>query len=236
MKKLSPWNIKKIKEKTSRMSLTLSLSIFVFVILIAAIGLAALGLWLLTLAGIMVDVNGEIKLGPVILFMSVISLILGGVAVFFSSRLPLKPVNEIINKMNRLASGDFETRLTFGSTMSAHPAVKELTTSFNKMAEELENTELLRNDFINNFSHEFKTPIVSITGLACLLEVGNLTEEQRVQYARAIREESMRLSSMASNILNLTKVENQTILTDVSHFNLSEQVRSAVLLLRRRPQ
>ena len=58
-----------------------------------------------------------------------------------------------------------------------------------------------------------------------------MSEEQRVQYARAIREESMRLSSMASNVLNLTKVENQTILTDVSRFNLSEQVRSAVLLL-----
>lgn len=115
--------------------------------------------------------------------------------------------------------------------MSAHPAVREFTESFNTMAKELGNTELLRNDFINSFSHEFKTPIVSIMGFANLLEAGNLTEEQRVQYARAIREESMRLSSMASNVLNLTKVENQTILTDVSNFNLSEQVRSAVLLL-----
>ena len=52
-----------------------------------------------------------------------------------------------------------------------------------------------------------------------------------MQYARAIRDESMRLSSMASNILNLTKVENQTILTDITLFNLSEQIRSAVLLL-----
>ena len=231
MKKTPQLNIAKIKEKTSRMSLTLALSIFVFVILLAAIGLTALGLWLLTKAGVIVDINGELQLGQVILFMSLISLIIGGVSVFFSSRLPLKPVNDIINKMNRLAAGDFKTRLAFGNTMSAHPAVKELTTSFNTMAEELENTELLRNDFINAFSHEFKTPIVSITGLANLLESGDLTEEQRVQYARAIREESMRLSSMASNILNLTKVENQTILTDVSRFNLSEQVRSAVLLL-----
>lgn len=99
------------------------------------------------------------------------------------------------------------------------------------MAEELENTEMLRNDFINSFSHEFKTPIVSIMGLANLIESGNLTEEQRIQYARAIREESMRLSSMATNILLLTKVENLTILTGVSRFNLSEQIRSAVLLL-----
>lgn len=224
-------NIEKIKEKTSRMSLTLAFSIFAFVILLSAIALTALGLWLLTEAGVTVDVEGELQLGQVILFMFLISLIIGGVTVFFSSRIPLKPVNELINKMNRLAAGDFKTRLQYGNTVSAHPAVKELTTSFNMMAEELENTELLRNDFINNFSHEFKTPIVSITGLANLLEAGNLTEEQRIQYAHAIKEESMRLSSMASNILNLTKVENQTILTDVSRFNLSEQVRSAVLLL-----
>jgi len=224
-------SIKKIREKTSRMSLTLAFSIFVFAILLSAIALTALGLWLLTKAGIIADINGKLQLGQVILFMSLISLIIGAVTTFFSSRLPLKPVNEIINKMNRLAAGDFKTRLKFGDTMSAHPAVKELTTSFNTMAEELENTELLRSDFINNFSHEFKTPIVSIAGLANLLEAGDLTEDQRIQYTRAIREESMRLSSMASNILNLTKVENQTILTDVSSFNLSEQVRSAVLLL-----
>ena len=231
MKKTPQINIKRIKEKTSRMSLTLAFSIFVFAILLSAIALTALGLWLLTKAGVIVNVDGELQLGQVILFMSLISLIIGGISTFFSSRLPLKPVNEIINKMNRLAAGDFKTRLGFGDTMSAHPAVKELTTSFNTMAEELENTELLRNDFINAFSHEFKTPIVSITGLANLLESGDITEEQRVQYARAIREESMRLSSMASNVLCLTKVENQTILTDVSRFNISEQVRSAVLLL-----
>ena len=219
------------KEKTSRKSLTILLSVFVFIILFSAIALTALGLWILTKAGVTVDMDGDLQLGQTILFMSLISLVIGVILAFLGSRIPLKPVNELINKMNRLAAGDFKTRLKFGDAVSSHPAINELTTSFNTMAEELENTELLRNDFINAFSHEFKTPIVSITGLANLIEAGNLTEEQRVQYARAIREESMRLSSMASNVLNLTKVENQTILTDVSRFNLSEQVRSAVLLL-----
>ena len=231
MKKSPQLNMEKLKERTSRTSLTFAFSSFVFAILLAATALTALGLWLLTIAGVIVDVNGALQIGRVIPFMLLISLIIGGVIVYFSSRIPLKPINEIINKMNRLAAGDFKTRLKFGNTISAHPAVKELTTSFNTMAEELENTELLRSDFINSFSHEFKTPIVSIMGLANLLEAANLTEEQRLQYARAIREESMRLSSMASNILSLTRVENQTILTDVSQFNLSEQVRSAVLLL-----
>ena len=213
------------------MSLTILLSIFVFGIIFSAIALTALGLWLLTIAGVTVDMDGDLQLGQVILFMSLISLVIGTVIAFFGSRIPLKPVNELINKMNCLAAGDFKTRLKFGETISSHPAVKELSESFNTMAKELENTEMLRTNFINDFSHEFKTPIVSISGLANLIEAGNLSDEQRSTYARAIREESMRLSSMANNVLILSRVENQTILTDVTVFNLSEQIRSAVLLL-----
>ena len=41
----------------------------------------------------------------------------------------------------------------------------------------------------------------------------------------------MRLSAMATNVLNMTKVENQTILTDVTTYNVSEQIRNCVLLL-----
>ena len=231
MKNRAKISIEKIKEQTSRTSLTIMLSLFVFAILLSAIALTALGLWILTKAGVTVNVEGELQLGLVILFMSLISIVLGVVITFSSSHIPLKPVNELINKMNRLASGDFKTRLNFGPSVASHPVGKELTTSFNTMAEELENTEMLRSDFINAFSHEFKTPIVSIMGLANLIESGNLTEEQRIQYARAIREESMRLSVMANNVLSLTKVENQTILTDITRFNLSEQIRSALLLL-----
>lgn len=231
MKSAKHINIAKLKEKNSRMSLTILLSIFVFGIIFSAIALTALGLWLLTIAGVTVDMDGDLQLGQVILFMSLISLVIGTVIAFFGSRIPLKPVNELINKMNCLAAGDFKTRLKFGETISSHPAVKELSESFNTMAKELENTEMLRTNFINDFSHEFKTPIVSISGLANLIEAGNLSDEQRSTYARAIREESMRLSSMANNVLILSRVENQTILTDVTVFNLSEQIRSAVLLL-----
>ena len=226
-----PLELLKIKERASRTSLTLVLALFVFLILLAAIALAAALLFLLSLTGIFVDLEGDLELGTIILFMSLISLVLGAAIAFLVSRLPLKPINNLINKMNRLAAGDFKARLEFGPILSSHPAFKEISVSFNKMAEELENTEMLRNDFINNFSHEFKTPIVSISGLSKLLAKGNLTEEQRMVYLKSIEEESVRLSAMATNVLNLTKIENQTILTDLSEFNLSEQVRSAVLLL-----
>ena len=129
--------------------------------------------------------------------------------------------------MNEVKKGNFNIKID----NIYDDETKDLIDNFNLMVDELRKSEMLKSDFISGVSHEFKTPIVSIMGFANLLEVGNLNDEQRVQYARAIREESMRLSSMANNVLNLTKVENQTILTDVSKFNLSEQIRSSVLLL-----
>lgn len=159
------------------------------------------------------------------------SVLLGSIMSAITSRIPLKPVNSFINAMNRLASGDYKARLNFGKFLDRHPTALELTESFNHMAEELEKTEMLRSDFINNFSHEFKTPIVSIAGFAKLLKHGNLSEEQRAEYISIIEEESMRLATMATNVLNLTKIENQTILTGASEYNLSEQIRNCVLLL-----
>jgi signal transduction histidine kinase len=165
------------------------------------------------------------------ILIAIFSLIGGIIVTALVGKFPLKPINRIINAMNRLASGDFRTRLQFGSLLSRHPTICELTDSFNTMASELENTDLLRSDFINNFSHEFKTPIVSIAGFAKLLRSGNLSEKEKKEYLDIIADESMRLSDMATNVLNLTKVENQKILTDIKSYNLSEQLRSCILLL-----
>ena len=221
----------RISERRSRTSLTLVFATFTFVMMLIAIGMAAITIYVFAGVGIIVVSDGQIRLIPVILVMSTVSVIIGAGVAFFTSRFPLRPINEMINKMNRLAAGDFKARLRFGRIASSHAAFREITSAFNKMAEQLESTELLRHDFINNFSHEFKTPIVSIAGFARLLSKGRLTEEQRAAYLGSILEESNRLSALATNILNLTKVENQTILTDVTEFNLSEQIRSAVLIL-----
>jgi signal transduction histidine kinase len=213
-----------------RTSLTLLLSVVTFCFLLAAILVAILTVYVLVWAGVIGGIEEEIKVSHAVLIMGLVSLVLGYVIAFFGSRVPLRPINNLINSMNRLADGDFHTRLKFGRSISNLSAFDELSKSFNTLAEELENTELLRTDFINNFSHEVKTPIVSIAGLAKLLKKGNLTDEQRLQYLNAIEEESMRLSHMATSVLNLTKVENQTILTGVTSFNLSEQIRSSILL------
>lgn len=219
------------RERKHRKSLTLVFSLIVFSIIFAAIAVGMGLTYLFLYLGWIGDVSDNLTVQTVLLFVAIFSLVVGAAAAFFSSRIPLAPVNTLINKLNRLAAGDFKTRLEFMGALSSHPTFTEISSSFNKMAEELESTEMLRADFVNNFSHEFKTPIVSIAGLAKLVNKGNISEEQREQYLTAIEEESLRLAAMATNVLNLTKVENQTILSDVTRFNLSEQIRASVLLL-----
>ncbi len=217
--------------KNQRYSLTLSLAWIVVTLLVIAFLLAVLTAWILIEAGVILDTDFLVDAFLLMLiFIGVSTIVAFGLVMLFG-KFPLKPVNQLINEMNRLASGDFEARLHFGKVLSKHKTFKEIEESFNELAEELENTEMLRSDFVNNFSHEFKTPIVSISGLAKLVNKGNLSEEQKKEYLIAIEEESLRLATMATNVLNLTKVENQTILSDVTKFNLSEQIRTSVLLL-----
>lgn len=222
---------KKMTARKGRLALTLSLSVFVFIINTVALLFAIVLVYCLTRLGAIDMSSGQMGLSAVLTVISLTSLVIGFLLTVFTSKIPLRPVNSLVDQLNRLSEGDFGARLHFGRTASSHPTLQQIETSFNRAAEELEHTEMLRSDFINNFSHEFKTPIVSIAGFAKLLRRGNLTEEQRAEYLSVIEEESLRLSALANNVLSLTRVENQTILTDISEFNLSEQIRGAVLLL-----
>lgn len=216
--------------------LTLLFSFTIFCLLFITLISAGAIVYILMKNGIITPDNGGGKeIGKIIITtMMFVSMGIGIVVTMIAGKIPLKPINTLINKMQCLASGDFTARLKFGRPITKHPTFIEISDNFNKMAEELENTEMLRSDFINNFSHEFKTPIVSIAGFAKLLKRGNLTEQQKEEYLDIIETESMRLADMATNVLNLTKIENQTILTDVSEYNLSEQIRACVLLLQRK--
>ena len=81
-----------------------------------------------------------------------------------------------------------------------------------------------------NISHELKTPLAAIEGYALLLEEGGSSPELK-EYARKISESSRQLSHMTGNILKLSRLEKQEILSDKEFFSLDEQLREAVLSL-----
>lgn len=211
-----------------RAALTILFSALVFCILAITMVIVGIAVYLLIRVGVLGKTGSPNIIFPIAIF-ALVSISTGTVVATIMSSVPLKPVNKLINGMNRLAGGNYETRLDLGN----HPIGKEISHSFNLLADELQNTEMLRSDFVNNFSHEFKTPIVSIRGFAKLLLKGDISDEQK-EYLEIIVDESERLADMATNVLNLAKVENQSILTDITCFNLSEQIRNCILLLEKK--
>ena len=142
-------------------------------------------------------------------------------------------ITRISQAMRDIAKGNFKKRVPEKDEAEAITEIGDLERSFNQMASDLEGIEMFRNDFINNFSHEFKTPIVSIRGFARQLQSGNLSDEQNKEYIDIIVSESERLATMSQNILLLTKLENQSIVTEKSEFYLDEQIRNCILLLEK---
>jgi len=218
-------------DKRHDIGMTLLFTVVVLCFAVTTILLVGLSVWMLVKLGIL---PGEGTYGTpdkALVVFCFLTLAFGAVMTVIFARIPMRPIISMIKQMQRLSAGDYKVRIDSSEMLGKHPAIFELANSFNRMAEELENTELLRKDFINNFSHEFKTPIVSIAGFAKLLQRSELPDEVRAEYLKVIEEESLRLSEMATNVLNMTKVDNQAYLTDTVRYNLSEQIRNCILLL-----
>lgn len=170
---------------------------------------------------------------PLISFLiqtGIVSILIGVILTLTLSYFPLRPVSQLIHAIHAVADGNFHTKINM-----KHPReFRELSESFNQMTDELSSIEMLRSDFINNFSHEFKTPIVSIMGFAQLLKKGNISKEERSEYLDIIISECKRLSDLSTNVLNLSKVESISMLSDTAPFPVSEQIREAILQLEQK--
>lgn len=180
-------------------------------------------------AGMNVSIGKE---GFMIAWLSIVASTLIGILVAIPiSRFILTPIQRLSNSADEIAKGNFDVRVDI---KKGPREFRELYESFNKMAEQLGETEMFRRDFINDFSHEFKTPIVSIRGFAKQLEKDTgLSEERKREYISIIAAESERLSNMSTNVLLLSKLESQQYITGEVMIDLDEQIRQCILVLER---
>ena len=154
--------------------------------------------------------------------------IFGTILSVFFGRYYLRPLKRLSAATQEVRKGNYKVQVK--CEVDSRSEMDTLVRNFNEMVRELDGIELFRNDFINNFSHEFKTPIVSIRGFAKELQMGSLTEEQREEYLRIILEESDRLARLSTGVLELTKLENQQIVSGKQEYDLAEQLRQCILL------
>lgn len=164
---------------------------------------------------------------PFILFM-IGSAIIGSVITIFVGKLIIIPVVNISEAFNDLSKGDFSVRVPNDEKIVE---IREMADRFNAMVYDLSHIETLRNDFVANVSHEFKTPIAAIEGYATLLQDDSLDKDKHDHYVEKIIDNSRRLSELSSNILSLSKLENQEMVINQKDYRLDEQLRKTVLLL-----
>ena len=169
-----------------------------------------------------------IKASPLIIlvFIFLISTLLGCVLSLIMIRGFYKPINKLKNAMNKVSKGEFEKV----ENNNSDDEIAELIEIYNKMVSDLKNMEIISNDFVSAVSHEIKTPLSSIKGYASMLKNQDISKDEKLKYINKILIATDNLSNLTNNILNISKIENTALIKN-KNFSLDEQLRECILLL-----
>ncbi|MCI8910733.1 MAG: HAMP domain-containing protein [Oscillibacter sp.] len=143
----------------------------------------------------------------------------------------IQPIREMAQATRRFAEGDFDIRMNDDGRADE---IGELMTSFNNMAESLQQTERQRREFIANISHELKTPMTTIAGYTDGILDGTIPPENERRYLQIIAEESRRLSRMVRRMLDVSQLQAMDPLRGGSHFDLCESMRRVLISMEQK--
>jgi signal transduction histidine kinase len=133
----------------------------------------------------------------------------------------------VIDAQKQIAGGNFQVRLD--KKTDDYGPFSDLIESVNQMAVDLDKLEQMRQEFISNASHEIQSPLTSIRGFTQTLQNDQLPAEKRTHYLNIIEAESIRLSTLADNLLRLAALEADTLNLKPSTYRLDRQIRETVL-------
>ncbi len=98
---------------------------------------------------------------------------------------------------------------------------------------ELRRLEAVRRDFVANVSHELKTPVTAIRGLVeTLLDDAEMPADRKEDFLRRVRDQSLRLSSLITDLLTVSRVESREWAPELERIDLRETARRSLAGLR----
>ena len=151
-----------------------------------------------------------------------------GVMLILTSRIN-KEANNLRKTLSGIANGDYSQKY---EPIEKYYIFSESVDDFNKMIDALNSMAVLQKNFASNFSHEFKTPIVSVKGYAeLLMQNKTLSEEEKHKYLKIIIDESERLSKLASATLLISRLDAKKYVENLTDIRIDEQIEECVLLL-----
>lgn len=170
------------------------------------------------------------KIALLMLIVVLVNTFLCSLVDYFRRRIFVeKPLKEILSATDQMTKGNFEVELKVYHTYPHFDNYDWIKEDLNKMAKELSKSEILKNDFIANVSHEIKTPLMIIQSYADELQNANLSEEEKNKYSKDLQSACRRLNLLVMNILKLNKLENQKLSLEITRFDLSELLTAQVL-------
>lgn len=143
----------------------------------------------------------------------------------------VRPVREIGVTVRKIAAGDMKVRMHRPSD----DELGELCDTINYMADELSNSEQLKNEFISSVSHELRTPLTAIQGWSeTILSIGvNDTETVR-KGMRVITSETERLSGMVEELLDFSRIQDGRFKLVKDKMDILAELEEAVLMYTER--
>jgi two-component system, OmpR family, phosphate regulon sensor histidine kinase PhoR len=145
----------------------------------------------------------------------------------FFNRQQFNAFQPIILAMERISKGDFNVNLDI---VRENGILNNLINSVNKMAQELDQMETMRQEFVSNVSHEIQSPLTSIRGFAQALQDDGLSVKERHHYLEIIETESGRLSRLADDLLKLSSLEAEQVKFAPESYRLDRQIKSTILI------
>lgn len=145
----------------------------------------------------------------------------------------LSPLSNINSALNEIAKGKIDLRIKEKGSGELRTLTKNINTTVDALEKRTNQLQLLsdgRKQFIDNFSHEMKTPLTSIIGFSnLLLNLNDIPEEKRMEYAKVIEKEAERLKTLSEKLLQLTTAEHISLeLQELKAGELFEEVSVAI--------
>ena len=171
---------------------------------------------------IFTELKGVRKLSSSILILLLRTLMVVGsltvVIGIFLARSISKPIRLLEAGARRLGEKEFATRIK----INTGDELESLSHSFNTMAQELQSYYAAQKRFIQNASHELKTPLMSIQGYAEGIKDGILNGEEKDKGLEIIIEESKRLKNLVNELTYLSKLETMEEVYDFAQNDLGQ--------------
>ena len=163
----------------------------------------------------------------VTIFLSLLILILIIISGMFFIKNFVNPVREVNLAIKEIARGNLKYKIK----KNYHYEIKDLCNSINFMANEISNSEYLKNEFISSVSHELRTPLTAIQGWSeTILNTKEKNKEILNKGMKIIYKEVLRLAEMVEELLDFSKIQNGHFILKKEKMDIFAELEEAVLM------